>query len=148
MQGICLIHMPNGLQDSFGSASWLVQREGGNVMMDSPRFDAKLLARIKVSAWRRAFVIMCLLSFVSAFAEWRVVVRPCGVASWALHHMPCSLRTTTEGASWQGHCLCRFIAWALAQSNARTLLHSKTVVTVSASFAWKRFVTVVVRASP
>ena len=44
-----------GLQDSFGSASWLVQREGGNVMMDSPRFDAKLLARIKVPTWHRAF---------------------------------------------------------------------------------------------
>ena len=42
------------LQDSFGSASWLVQREGGNIMMDSPRFDAKLLARIKVLAWHRA----------------------------------------------------------------------------------------------
>lgn len=41
------------MQDSFGSASWLVQREGGNVMMDSPRFDAKLLARIKVPAWHR-----------------------------------------------------------------------------------------------
>lgn len=36
-------------QDSFGSASYLVKRPNGNVMMDSPRFDAKLLARIKVA---------------------------------------------------------------------------------------------------
>ncbi|KAK9838315.1 hypothetical protein WJX81_004110 [Elliptochloris bilobata] len=40
-------HLGFHSQDSFGSASWLVQRERGNVMMDSPRFDAKLLARIK-----------------------------------------------------------------------------------------------------
>lgn len=39
----------NNLQDSFGSASYLVKRPNGNVMMDSPRFDAKLLARIKVA---------------------------------------------------------------------------------------------------
>jgi len=39
-----------GLQDSFGAHSWLIQREGGNVMMDSPRFDARLLERIKARA--------------------------------------------------------------------------------------------------
>ena len=38
------------MQDSFGAASWLIQRPGGNVIMDSPRFDAKLLARIKACA--------------------------------------------------------------------------------------------------
>jgi hypothetical protein len=39
-----------GPQDSFGAHSWLIQREGGNVMMDSPRFDARLLERIKARA--------------------------------------------------------------------------------------------------
>ena len=62
-----LVDMPfinrraGGLQDSFGSASWLVQREGGNVMMDSPRFDAKLLARIKVAAWHIAMLLYACL---------------------------------------------------------------------------------------
>lgn len=32
---------------SFGAASWLVVREGGNVLVDSPRFAAPLLARIR-----------------------------------------------------------------------------------------------------
>jgi hypothetical protein len=34
---------------SFGGSAWLVQREGGNVMIDSPRFDLKLVKRIKVN---------------------------------------------------------------------------------------------------
>ena len=61
------------LQDSFGSASWLVQREGGNVMMDSPRFDAKLLARIKVppGTGPRSHVLACVCN---TFAQWLVLV--------------------------------------------------------------------------
>lgn len=33
---------------SYGGSAWLVAREGGNVMIDSPRFDPKLVKRIKV----------------------------------------------------------------------------------------------------
>ena len=33
---------------SYGAASYLITREGGNVLMDSPRFDPKLLRRIQV----------------------------------------------------------------------------------------------------
>jgi len=34
---------------SFGGSAWLIQRESGNVMVDSPRFDPKLVKNIKVS---------------------------------------------------------------------------------------------------
>lgn len=33
-------------ESSFGAASWLIQRAGGNVMVDSPRFAAPLVKRI------------------------------------------------------------------------------------------------------
>ncbi|MBK8205878.1 MAG: MBL fold metallo-hydrolase [Planctomycetes bacterium] len=33
-------------ESSFGAASWFIQREGGNVMVDSPRFAAPLVKRI------------------------------------------------------------------------------------------------------
>ncbi|MCC7510887.1 MAG: MBL fold metallo-hydrolase [Planctomycetes bacterium] len=33
-------------ESSFGAASWFIQREGGNVMIDSPRFAAPLVKRI------------------------------------------------------------------------------------------------------
>ena len=32
---------------SYGAASYLITREGGNVLMDSPRFDPKLLRRFQ-----------------------------------------------------------------------------------------------------
>ena len=35
---------------SYGAASYLITREGGNVLMDSPRYDPKLLRRIQVRA--------------------------------------------------------------------------------------------------
>ena len=35
-------------EDSFGGSAWLITREAGNVMVDSPRFDPKLVKRIKV----------------------------------------------------------------------------------------------------
>lgn len=35
-------------KDSFGSTSYLIVREGGNVMVDSPRFDRRLLEQIQV----------------------------------------------------------------------------------------------------
>jgi glyoxylase-like metal-dependent hydrolase (beta-lactamase superfamily II)/ferredoxin len=34
-------------ESSFGAASWLVLREGGNVLVDSPRFAGPLLARLR-----------------------------------------------------------------------------------------------------
>lgn len=33
---------------SYGATSYLLVREGGNVLVDSPRFDSKLLKRIQV----------------------------------------------------------------------------------------------------
>src|SRR5262245_6699489 len=33
--------------DSYGAASWLIRREGGNVLVDSPRAAAPLLRRIE-----------------------------------------------------------------------------------------------------
>lgn len=35
-------------EKSYGGSAWLVVREGGNVMIDSPRFDPKLVKRVKV----------------------------------------------------------------------------------------------------
>ena len=35
-------------EKSYGGSAWLVAREEGNVMIDSPRFDPKLVMRIKV----------------------------------------------------------------------------------------------------
>ena len=37
-------------ESSFGAASYLIRRPEGNIMMDSPRFDVKLLKRIQVHA--------------------------------------------------------------------------------------------------
>lgn len=34
---------------SFGGSAWLIQRESGNVLVDSPRFDPKLVKNIKVN---------------------------------------------------------------------------------------------------
>ena len=37
---------------SFGGAAWLItDKEAGNVLIDSPRFDRKLVSRIKVCPW-------------------------------------------------------------------------------------------------
>lgn len=35
-------------EKSYGGSAWLVVRKEGNIMVDSPRFDPKLLKRIKV----------------------------------------------------------------------------------------------------
>jgi len=43
---------------SFGGSAWLIQRESGNVMVDSPRFDPKLVKNIKVS-----LVLPCLSEY-------------------------------------------------------------------------------------
>ena len=37
-------------EKSYGGSAWLVVREGGNVMIDSPRFDPKLVKRVKVGS--------------------------------------------------------------------------------------------------
>jgi hypothetical protein len=39
-------------KDSFGSTSYLIVRETGNVLVDSPRFDKHLLKQIQVSQLR------------------------------------------------------------------------------------------------
>lgn len=35
-------------EKSYGGSAWLVVRKEGNVMIDSPRFDPKLVKRVKV----------------------------------------------------------------------------------------------------
>lgn len=35
-------------EKSFGGSAWLIQRPEGNVMVDSPRFDPKLVKNVKV----------------------------------------------------------------------------------------------------
>jgi glyoxylase-like metal-dependent hydrolase (beta-lactamase superfamily II)/ferredoxin len=42
-----VFHCGYASQASFGAASWLVRRPGGNVLVDSPRFAAPLAARIR-----------------------------------------------------------------------------------------------------
>ena len=39
-------------KDSFGSTSYLIVRESGNVLVDSPRFDKHLLKQIQVGQLR------------------------------------------------------------------------------------------------
>ena len=33
---------------SYGGSAWLIRRDAGNVLVDSPRFDPKLIRNIKV----------------------------------------------------------------------------------------------------
>lgn len=44
-----LYHCGYHSEFSYGAASYLIQREGGNILVDSPRFDKSLLKNIK--AW-------------------------------------------------------------------------------------------------
>ena len=43
-----IFHCGFASESSFGSTSYLLVRKGGNVLLDSPRFDARLLSNIKV----------------------------------------------------------------------------------------------------
>lgn len=38
-------------EKSYGGSAWLIQRESGNVMIDSPRFDPKLIKNVKVGCF-------------------------------------------------------------------------------------------------
>ena len=44
---------------SFGGSAWLIQRDSGNVLVDSPRFDPKLVKNIKVSSSHKADMWPC-----------------------------------------------------------------------------------------
>ena len=35
-------------EKSYGGSAWLIRRDAGNVLVDSPRFDPKLIRNIKV----------------------------------------------------------------------------------------------------
>ena len=35
-------------EKSYGGSAWLIRRDNGNVLVDSPRFDPKLIRNIKV----------------------------------------------------------------------------------------------------
>ena len=43
-----VFHLPLASEASFGSTSYIIRRPEGNVIVDSPRFDVKLLERIQV----------------------------------------------------------------------------------------------------
>lgn len=45
-----VFHLVMASEASYGAVSYLIRRPEGNIMMDSPRFDVKLLKRIQVSA--------------------------------------------------------------------------------------------------
>lgn len=38
-------------EDSYGAASWFIQRPEGNIMMDCPRYNPSLVKRIKVGCF-------------------------------------------------------------------------------------------------
>ncbi len=65
-------------KDSFGSTSYLIVRESGNVLVDSPRFDKHLLTQIQVSQLRHdtARLDQCL---------WGCQSSPVGVCSMRLY---------------------------------------------------------------
>ena len=48
--------------DSFGSTAYLVVREEGNVLVDSPRFHPQLLAQIKVQCFFNTLPTPCILT--------------------------------------------------------------------------------------
>ena len=43
-----VFHLVMASENSYGAASYLIRRPQGNIMVDSPRFDRKLLKRIQV----------------------------------------------------------------------------------------------------
>ncbi len=57
-------------ESSFGAASWLVQRPGGNVLVDSPRAAAPLAARIRDLGGAR-FLFLTHRDDVADHARWR-----------------------------------------------------------------------------
>lgn len=60
----CCVHA----ELSFGGSSYLIQRPGGNVLVDVPRFNPKLLNRVKVPPRRLACAAMlaCTCSLTEA----------------------------------------------------------------------------------
>ena len=46
-------------EQSFGGSAWLIQRESGNVLVDSPRFDPKLVKNIKVIRAHNPRTFLC-----------------------------------------------------------------------------------------
>jgi glyoxylase-like metal-dependent hydrolase (beta-lactamase superfamily II)/ferredoxin len=56
-------------ESSFGAASWLVLREGGNVLVDSPRFAKPLLDRIRALGGAR-FLFLTHRDDVADHARW------------------------------------------------------------------------------
>jgi len=56
-------------ESSFGAASWLVLRPGGNVLVDSPRFAGPLLARLRALGGAR-FMFLTHRDDVADHARW------------------------------------------------------------------------------
>ena len=46
----CRWPMDEAVACSYGAASWLVQRPGGNIMFDSPRYTPQLAKQLEVTA--------------------------------------------------------------------------------------------------
>ena len=62
-------HCGYAAESSFGAASWLVVRAGGNVLVDSPRFTVPLLARIREMGGAR-FLFLTHRDDVADHARW------------------------------------------------------------------------------
>ncbi len=65
-----IMHCGYAAESSFGAASWLALRPGGNVLVDSPRFARPLLERIRVLGGAR-FMFLTHRDDVADHARWR-----------------------------------------------------------------------------
>ncbi len=68
-EGASVYHCGYAAESSFGAASWLVVRAGGNVLVDSPRFAVPLLARIREMGGAR-FLFLTHRDDVADHARW------------------------------------------------------------------------------
>ena len=60
-------------ESSFGAASWLVRRDGGNVLVDSPRFARPLAERIRALGGAR-WMLLTHRDDVADHARWRAAL--------------------------------------------------------------------------
>jgi ferredoxin len=65
-----LFHCGYHSRDSFGAASWLLQRPDGNVLVDSPRFADRLVRRIEELGGVR-WMFLTHRDDVADHAQWR-----------------------------------------------------------------------------
>lgn len=84
-------------ESSFGAASWLVLREGGNVLVDSPRFARPLLERIRGLGGAR-FMFLTHRDDVADHARWAEALG----ATRVLHRRDVTDRTRDVEVQFEG----------------------------------------------